>query len=257
MRSFYARLEGMHLCLLAPERERIPGSFINVSEDARRHGALLDEVQRLRGGVYVQDSALPGGALDKHGRHRDPVDASCWHMALLDGHGNVRAAIRMAIHFAGQEEVTLANLQAAHLVRRMPSPMRQKFVVALTDFIGDAARSTACFFETGGWVLDEAVRRHAAAPVTVAAVYALARALGGARGIGAATTRHGSASVLKRFGGFEVLCGKNETLKPFHDPYYGCEMEILGFVSDRLSPSCETTVTDIQRALATIPVFTR
>lgn len=254
-RSLYTRLEGMHLCLLAPDPELIPRNFANVLEDTHLHTTLLDSVQQLRGKVYVADGAIPTASLDEQGRHYVASDRDCWHAVMRDGYGNIRAAIRMAIHFHHKGKVGLDDLQANQLVRRMHPSVGHRFGAALMEFIGDA-QTAPCFFETGGWVIDDGARKQTVAPVTVASVYALSRAVGGARGVGSATTRHESATILKRFGGFEIPCGKAETLAPFFDPSYGCDMQILGFASDRVSAVFEPTVRDIMHAFDAMPVFT-
>jgi hypothetical protein len=75
--------------------------------------------------------------------------------------------------------------------------------------------------------------------------YALQRALGGAISIAAATGRHGSADILKRLGAYQFPDGRS-TLPQFYDPYHGCDMELLGFASDRVNPRFEDTVLEIQ-----------
>ena len=75
-------------------------------------------------------------------------------------------------------------------------------------------------------------------------------------GIGTLTTRHNFAAIGKRFGGFAIPNEKTNALMQFSDAYYGCDVEIMGFASDRLSPFYEATVSDIHRALDVMPVFT-
>jgi hypothetical protein len=59
--------------------------------------------------------------------------------------------------------------------------------------------------------------------------------LGGAMGTTTATFRHRSSAILRKMGGYGLLSGGVE-LPSYYDPQYECEMEILGFDSDKPNP---------------------
>ena len=54
------------LMLLAPPRASARGFFRNVIVDDRLHGAFVGNMQRLRGGIYLEDGAITShAALDE------------------------------------------------------------------------------------------------------------------------------------------------------------------------------------------------
>jgi hypothetical protein len=175
---------------------------------------------------------------------------------MRDGHGRIRAVIRMMMHFRSDGPLDLQALHVHQLLMRMTLPRRNEYESALKEYIEHSEATTPCFFEAGGWAIDSNARSRSVAIVVLAANWSLCRAIGGAKGIGALTTRHNAAAIAKRFGGFEIRSGKKATLGQFFDPYYQCDMEILGVSSDRLNSIYEATVLDIQRGFDKLAVFT-
>jgi hypothetical protein len=70
------------------------------------------------------------------------------------------------------------------------------------------------------------------------------------------TTRHHSADILRRLGGFGLDHHGTE-LPGFFDSYHNCEMQIMGFNVPRLAPMFRSTVDDITRYLRKAPVLIR
>lgn len=257
MRSLYPRLKDFELCCLAPDYAHIPTYLRCVHRDDKAYHGLLAEIQRFRGRVYVQDGAIPETALDTQRRHYTPYDLDCWHIAVLDEAKRVCAVIRNLFLPQREVKVSLASLQVHALLERIVGTTRIDFQTALERYIENARMETPFILETGGWAVDPDVRNAAVAPITMATSWALGRIHGGARGIGSATMRHGSATMSRRFGGFGIPRDPHSTLGPFYDSYYQCEMQILGFDSRILNPLFESTVCDIQQALRGIPIFVR
>jgi hypothetical protein len=255
MRSLYARLAGVNLCLIASDTRQVPGSFSNVQENNRLHATLLREVQRLRGRVYVRDGAIPPSSLDSQGRHVSPHDNTAWHIVLREESGRVLGSIRVTLYCHADGPIPLDSLHVARLLERCPASSRPDYLVALTDFIGKSRQAMPCFFEAAGLVVAPEVRSPSVTPVIMASICSLSLAFGGAWGTGAATNRHNTAAMWKRYGGFPLPYGAG-TLRPYYDDYHGCEMEILGFSTDRLHPVLAPTVSDIETALRSIPVIT-
>ncbi|HET9372773.1 MAG TPA: hypothetical protein VFO19_21065, partial [Vicinamibacterales bacterium] len=54
------------------------------------HATLLEELQRLRGTVYLEDGAIKPEQLSADGCHRTPEDQRAWHLLVL-AEGQVRA----------------------------------------------------------------------------------------------------------------------------------------------------------------------
>lgn len=255
MRSLSDRMGGIHLVLVAPPGAQIPGKLSKVVRDASLYEQAIGDIQRLRGKVYREDGSIPATALDGQGRHVSEHDRQAWHIVLRNEAGQTCGVIRMAVFEHARHAVALENLQVNSLLSRMAWYERLRFTAALTEFIEDSRTLHPYFLEAGGWAVAEEYRGHASSPVLALSLWALMRLLGGGLVIGSAATKHGSAMILKRLGGFEIPIGKT-TLPPFPDPYYGCEIEILGFSSSRLNPRFEATVADIQNGFATTPVIT-
>src|SRR5579862_765235 len=79
------------LVLLAPSK--IPGSefFRNVDVHSERHLNFVHEMQRLRGGVYLDDGAVQQEQLLPDGRHQLPGDENSWHLVIMNKHGRLSA----------------------------------------------------------------------------------------------------------------------------------------------------------------------
>jgi hypothetical protein len=256
MRSLYSPRDCLQLCLLAPSLSHLPDGFANVRQQADVYDRLLTDAQRLRGRIYQAEGAISAEAMDAWDRYVCPQDTDAWHILLRDGCGHVRGAMRITF-FRTAATVPIERLHAFDLVQRAPDPVRQEYSDALQSFLNDALLEKPFFFEAGGLVLDTEVRNSRRSTVLTAANWSLCRALAGARGVGAATQRHGSAGILRRFGGFDLPTRSGGVLLPFFDSCYQCEMKVLGFCSDRLHPCLEETVTDIQDAFATMPIYCR
>ena len=81
----------------------------------------------------------------------------------------------------------------------------------------------------GGWWVSAPHRPTRLTRALALAPFRLARALGDTRGIATATTRHGSARLLRKLGG--------RVTATYWDEGYGCEIERLEFQLSR-DPSC-------------------
>lgn len=92
------------------------------------------------------------------------------------------------------------------------------------DRLAGCLRYTQCgegVARISGWCV-HAEHRHTRVALDLAlAPFRLARHLGDRRGIATATTRHGSARILRKLGG--------QVLSIYWDDQYGCEMQQLAF----------------------------
>jgi hypothetical protein len=86
------------------------------------------------------------------------------------------------------------------------------------------------------------------------ATYSLAQVLGGCIGITTATTRHSSSSILRRLGGSSLESGGDE-LPSYYDPQFQCQMEVLGFDSDRPAPKYGGLVDRLRSEIRAAPVI--
>src|SRR6266446_5112946 len=71
------------LALLAPSPYAARMFFNRVQVDSKRSDALLAEMQRLRGSIYLRDGAIELRDLT-NGRHQLVTDEGSWHLLLLD-----------------------------------------------------------------------------------------------------------------------------------------------------------------------------
>ena len=72
------------LVLVAPPQREIPEHFRQVTYNHDRRERLVEQVQQLRGSVYLEDGAIGRQQLTPDGLHRTPEDARCWHLLMLN-----------------------------------------------------------------------------------------------------------------------------------------------------------------------------
>lgn len=221
------------LLLLAPAGACIPESFNQdrVSCNARRHEDYLDEVQRLRGRIYLEDGAIQESELTD-GRHVVESDSASWHLLVLDHDGNTSGCVRYRDHGG---PVAFSELTAARSSLASCPEWGSRMRSAVEEELLLSEALELPFVEIGGWALDAAIRGTVEALRMVLAAYAFAREFGGAVGLATATVRHSSASILRRIGG-QPLEHKGETVPAYADRQYNCDMELLRFHSWALNP---------------------
>jgi hypothetical protein len=240
------------LLLLAPPGARIPESLNQnkLSFDARRHQNYLDEVQRLRGRIYLEDGAIPESHL-VDGRHVVKSDRMSWHLVVLDHEGNACGCVRYRDHGG---PVAFAELTAARSSLALCPEWGGRMRAAVEDelLLSDALKLP--FVEIGGWALDPAIRGTVEALRMVLAAYAFSREFGGAVGLATATVRHSSASILRRIGGQPLECG-GEMVPAYADRQYNCRMELLRFHSWALNPRYDVWLDEMAEEIREVAVI--
>jgi hypothetical protein len=221
--------------------------------DRGRHETLLAEVQRLRGAVYASDSAISLSDLGSDGRHRMVCDEESWHLVLLDDHNRVVGCLRLLSH---RLPTTFNHLQVRHSALATNGEWGHRVRSAVESEMRGAHARNLAYIEVGGWALSESVRGGAAALMCLAATYAWSQIIGGCFGICVATERHGSASILRRTGGC-ALETSGVRLPAYHDPAYGCKMELLRFDSESAGPKLRPFVVEMRHHLPDIQVIGR
>lgn len=244
-------LPGGRLVLLAPPDAFVPRRFENVLRDGQRHGELLAALQRLRGELYLNEGAIRADQLSSDGRHRMASDERAWHVVALDQHGQVAGCSRYLAH---PNTVAFHRLAVRHAALAGSRRWGGLFRDAVAEDVERARRRGVSFVEVGGWALAPKLRRSREGLRIALATYGLARALGGCIGITTATRRHCSSEILRRIGG-QALRANRVDLPPYHDPQYGCEMEVLRFDSLQPSPQFESWVNDLCAYWLTAPVI--
>jgi hypothetical protein len=219
------------LVLLAPPSTEVPDLFSNCEFDIDRHQHFVREVQRLRGGIYLQDGAIDREQLSPEGLHQTPEDERGWHLLMLDKQGKVTACVWYCEY---DNKVYFGRLRLKNCALAHAPEWRDKLWKAVEGEIARARRDGLRYAEVGGWAVSHESRRSPEGLVLALAAYSLGRICGGVLGITTATTRHDSSSILCRIGG-RPLEVDGMTLPPYYDAKYRCVMEILRF--DSRAPS--------------------
>jgi hypothetical protein len=239
--------------LLPPSRPVTPALFRRVETNSRQHGHLLASMQRLRGRVYEADGAVRRQALTADGRHRLEVDAVSWHVLSLDAQGEVVACLRYVEESAA---TGFDNLRVRHAAIARCPHRGSGFRRAVEQQMRQSRTTGTHFGEVGGWAVREDYRGTTEALRIVLATYALLELLGSCAGVATATFRHGSESMLRRIG-LATLQADGEEIPPYHDPAYGCMMQVLRFDSSCPNPKYQDMICGLMNDLANAPVVFR
>ena len=238
------------IVLLAPNATEVAGRpFFPLSDS--RHTSLLSGMQRLRGRIYLQDGAITSAQLTADGRHVQEADSLGWHLLLVENDDTVCGCARYLSH---PHNVSFSQLGVSRSPLALSDRWGMRFQRAVEDEIARAWRMGVAYVEVGGWALKEDLRYSADALRIAMSSYALAFMLGGCLGISTVTYRHCSAAILKRLGG-RKLEYQGEELPSYFDPFYGCEMEVLRFDSQKLGARYMPMARDMGARLAAAPVL--
>ena len=148
---------GERLVLLAPPQASAHHFFRNVDVDSSLHESLLAEMQRLRGGVYLQDGAISSRELVA-GRHRTPEDERSWHLLIMDREQRVNACVWYMAHPRG---ATLDSLRVRTCPLRASEGWGPRFKSAIDSELARARSLGLGFAEIGGWAVAPARRGRA------------------------------------------------------------------------------------------------
>ena len=235
--------------VLAPSGLPVSRPFRNIQVDSGRYDELLADMQRFRGEVYLSDGALHASDLI-NGRHKLSIDIDSWHVLSLDSGGHIRACLRYLAHqnARGFDDLWVRDAALADCPR-FGSPFRW----AVEAEILHARKMKLGFGEVGGWAVAKAVRRTLEPLRVILTSYALGQLLGGCTGVATATSRHGSAGILRRIG-LNPLQWDGAALPPYYDKRYGCQMEVLRFDTRSPNSRYQEAVTELSAALAESPV---
>ena len=239
------------LILLAPRNADIPAGFRNVAVDPLRHAEILADMQKMRGRIYLDDGAIAQWQLERDDRHCSPADYESWHLLTLDDYGAVSGCVRYREH---RNTIPFHELSLGQCALANCGQWGTKLKAAVESDLDAARRLAISFVEVGGWALAKERRCTGEALRTALATYSLAEILGGCVGFATATVRHRSASILRRIGG-QSLEFRGETLPPYYDPQYDCEMEIVRFKSDAPNHKYRRWIEHISASLLDVPVL--
>ena len=243
-----------HLVVLAPPQARIPLSLHkNVAFAPTEHRHLLDQVQRLRGTIYLRDGALQRSHLTADGRHVTPEDDQSWHLLVTDAHGSVNGCIWYREHL---NMPTLQELRVRDCPLATADEWRRTFRNAVEREIAQARRESIRYAEVGGWAVECRARCLSAGLFLILGTFALSQLAGGALVLATATVRNSSAKILRRLGGAD-LEADGRTVPSYYDPRYECMMELLRFDTRKPADKYAKVVDGLKAQFTNIQVFSR
>ena len=238
------------LVVIAPPYASIPGSLQNVTVDPAERELLIQEVQRLRGSIYLRDGALKADDLTPDGRHETREDEKSWHLLVMDEQRRVSGCIWYREHerMPAFHQLRVRDCALAHT-----DEWRERLQTAVEGEIARARRERIRYAEVGGWAVACGSRCFSAGLLLVLGTYGLSQIAGGALVVATATVRHSSAKILRRLGGSH-LEGDGFVVPPYYDPRYDCDMELLRFDTRRPSAKYAGLVELLKGRLANVEV---
>ena len=238
--------------LLAPSAARIPATFQRWRVDYSRYQNLLHEMQRLRGRVYLQDGAIRESSLTD-GRHQSHLDASSWHLLVLNAQNRICGCARFHEH---PTNPVLSELNAAHCALARNPEWSSALTSALNTEIAFSIGLDLPVVELGGWAVGEEIRGTTEALRIALGTYAFWQMCGNAVCISTATRRHCASSILRRIGGRALAYGGID-LPVYYDPQYDCDMEVLKFYSWAPNPRYNSWVKQMKDELSQMSIVAR
>ena len=238
------------LVLLAPPQATIHPTFRRVEVDPYRHGEMIREVQRLRGGIYFRDGAIDQQQLSAGGLHQTPEDERSWHLVMTNKAGHITACVWYLEH---DSITSIDRLRVRSCPLTHQDAWRDTLRKAVENELAQARRHHLRYAEVGGWAVSEECRCKSEGLLLALAAYSLGRIAGGALGMTTATVRHSSSTILRRLGGAHLQADGVE-VPPYYDPRYKCEMELLRFDSRRPNAKYSAVIDLLRQKLATVRV---
>jgi hypothetical protein len=239
------------LVLVAPLHVTNFDAFSNVTTDTAQNRRLVEEMQRLRGSIYLDEGNVKHEQLTKDGRHQTAEDDLSWHLLMTDQAGHVRSC---ALYFEHQNASTIQDLRLKNcpLVKRAESRDKVKFAVE-----AEMARASAAglrFAEVGGWAISKERRGSPDGLMIALATYGLSRLLGGCIGITTANVAHSCSSILRRLGG-DYLHFEGKPIPSYFDPKYNTEIDLLRFDSRNPSAKYAELIETVMDKLVNVSVL--
>lgn len=239
------------LILLAPPSATVPDTFSKIAVNPREHHRLVQQMQRLRGAVYLDDGAVEHAQLAPGGLHQTPEDARSWHLLMLNANGDVNSCIWYCEHEGVQ---SIDELRARKCPLNTDVAYGDTFRRAVHQELDRARLEGLGYAEIGGWAVAKDSRCTAEGLVLALGAYSLGQTVGPALGLTTATERHSSSTILRRLGGSSLHVG-GEAVPTYYDPHYQCNMEVLRFDSRRPSAKYVGLVNRLQERLQTVKVI--
>lgn len=241
--------------ILAPEEGCVSGLIPKADDGAYvRYDRLIGEMQRLRGRIALNESAIADSVLDHSGRYLMPGDEKSWHLLRVREDVNkIVGCVRVLVH---RELVTFPQLRiAGSSVARCPvwGPQVRK---AVESDLAHARRSGTKIIEPGGWVVDEDYRGTAEALSLAVGAFAWGKIIRASIAYVTATEKNGSSAMLRRLGGHRLGTTPNRIPRYF-EPAWGCNAELLRFDPYSLNPRFMSPLASVKQQLLAAAVICR
>jgi len=218
---------GYRVQLLAPAHAGTLVSEVPTLEDPELHDHYLSSLQCLRAQAYLEDGAIEPWQIDNRGRFWMDGDEESWHFLLVNDANRAIACLRLLLH---ENTISFDQLRLTRSHLANDPVWGAKLRTAVEADLVEARQQNIGYAELGGWAIDADYRCTKAALETLLASYAWGQIVGDCLSSCTATVRHRSAMILRRLGG-KSLTANGEIIPSYHDPHYGCQMEILRFDS--------------------------
>jgi hypothetical protein len=238
------------LVVLAPPQRTLPKQFTNLRPASDERQDYIDELQRLRGGIYFADGAISTTQMSVDGRHQTPEDDKSWHLLLLDEQREVSGCIWYMEH---DGMPSTEELRASRCPLALQAGWGDSLRGAIEADVANARRERVRYAEVGGWAVAPS-SRPADCLLLILGTYSLSQLLGGAFVMATATVRHSSAPILRRMGGSSYQ-HNGRTLPSYYDPRFQSDMELLRFDTRRPAVRFAPLVKSFREQLAAVPVW--
>lgn len=250
LRNLLARLEGVDLFLLAPQRKAVGDAFSNVLIDAAAHRRWLAAVRllRLRDGAFqVSDEKATESIVDIR-------DEAAWHILGVRADQLV-GAIRVRVYDCRHGCPQAAELFAYSEVRIADPITYRRLEFALASHIAEQAGLCGSFYQVGGFIVSPGFKGSALAPVLALAVNVWVALAGLRGGCTFATVENNGAWFYQRVGAIPLNSDGAE-LPSFFCDNHQTHGKLLGIESGREEARLAETVRAIRSHLVTTKIIT-
>lgn len=231
--------------LLAPNKQETPTV---VHEGKYNH--YLDSLQRLRARIYLEDGAIQPHQIQDH-KFTMEMDLESWHFLLVDSCEDVVACLRILLHPA---TATFDRLRLQHCPLATDPYWGTKLRGAVEEDLVQTRSEQIGYAELGGWAIAPKYRCTKAALEILVSSYVWGEMIGGCVSSCTATVRHKSSTILRKIGG-KNYSYQGEDIPAYHDPQYGCLMEILRFDSRCINPKFIQIVQEMRSKVENSTIF--
>lgn len=246
----FRRISMRGLTILAPTVALLSSAFTQAEFNPASYRALLDQIQRLRGKLYLEDGAIEHWHLTVDERYHLPSDDVSCHLLAVN-QGCVTGGARLQIHSG---DASFSDLAVSHSAQAHSAAWRAALRNAVSRDLQYARSNGLRFIEAGGWALTPELRCTTEALRIALSSFAIGKLLGGAVGLCTATVRHHSSSILRRLGAHALIWDGRE-IPRYYDPAYGCEMEVMRFDSHSPNKRFQGWIDQLEKELQSAPVF--